>query len=226
MASVIMAALGMWFVPPVVADLSSLMSDPGAAAWSVLTLRPSEFCSPAEMERAQQVISARLSGMPLDGPFEVVVSQQPQQLQVALPPGGSTPQVISVITQEGDARFVDAGSQLPRIGAAIERDKYPTLFSGEDVEAMIPPRADDGELFYTITLNPNSARQLESFNAQQGHYVCLVIDNEVASCSKMYHLLANTLEILPNVSSPDFSMDDLVVLLTSGPLPTSFEIVD
>ncbi|GAB4425016.1 MAG: hypothetical protein Kow0031_04330 [Anaerolineae bacterium] len=226
MASVIIAALGLWFVPPVVAGLPGLMAVSGIASGEALTLRPASVCSPAEMQRAQQVTSARLAGLSLDGPVEVVAGPEGQQLQVTLPPGASTPQVISVITQEGDARFIDAGSQMPRLGAIIEPGDYPTLFTGEDVADMTPPRRDSGELFYTITLHPNSARQLENFNAQQGHYVCLVVDDEVASCSKMYHLLANTLEILPHLSSPDFSLDDLTVLLTSGSLPTRFELVD
>lgn len=226
MASVLLAALGLWFVPPVVAGLPGLMTNVGVATSPVLTLRPAQACSLAELQQAQQVLSARLQGLNLDGSFEVVVREEPQQLQVTLPPDGNSPQVISLITREGNARFIDAGTELPRIGATIEPEDYPTLFTEEDVQAMTPPSLDSGDLFYTITLNPNSAQQLENFNAQQGHYVCLVVDNEVASCSKMYHLLANTLEILPNISSRDFSLEDLAVLLTSGSLPTQFEIVD
>lgn len=227
MASVLIAALGLWFVPPVVAGLPGLMTDVGIMATGpTFALRPVQACSFAELQQAEQVISARLSGMQLDGPFEVVVREELQQLQVKLPPGDTTPQIVSIITREGDARFIDAGSQLPQIGATIQAEDYPTLFTGEDVQEMVPPAKDSGDLFYTITLDPNSARQLENFNAQQGHYVCLVVDNELASCSKMYHLLANTLEILPNVSSSDFSLDNLAVLLTNGSLPTRFEVVD
>ena len=90
-------------------------------------------------------------------------------MQVSLPPGSNTPQVISVITHEGDARFIDAGSQLPQIGQLVAPDAYPTLFAGENIEAMIPPDPNSGELFYTITLDPNSAERLENFNSGSEH---------------------------------------------------------
>jgi hypothetical protein len=53
----------------------------------------------------------------------------------------------------------------------------------------------------------------------------MVMDGEVLNCSVMYHWTDNTIEILPGLSSgTTFSLNDLSIFLSSGPLPVAVRV--
>ena len=83
-----------------------------------------------------------------------------------------------------------------------------------------------GELFYQIVFRPEAGAKLDAVESRSGHYVCLAVDNAIASCSTMYHRTGNMLEILPSTGANDISIDEMALFLTSGPLPLSLEMVE
>jgi preprotein translocase subunit SecD len=201
-------------------------------------LRPNTTTSPdaATLESnlldARQVVARRLDQLNLSGPYYLV--NQPGQLAVALPESERTPYVINIITHVGEIEFIDGGTELPPLGRQIKtslhanpnQNIYQILFTGQEVEEVIPPTSTTGQIFYCLTLNPAAAHRFADFvETQSDHYVCMVMDKQVINCSVMYHWNSNTLDILPNLSSGTMiSLTDLAVFLDSGPLPVPLKV--
>ncbi|MCB0212398.1 MAG: hypothetical protein KDJ52_23855 [Anaerolineae bacterium] len=179
---------------------------------------------------AQQIVAERLEELRPDEKHQVLTAQG--QLEVQLRDYENLPYIIDIVTRKGDVEFIDGGSQPP-IGKFVKtvRDKplpadtYYTLFSGQEIATVEPPT--DGQLFYKIKPKPEATQRfLDFLDAQSGGFICLVIDDQVINCSKMYVWSGDTLEILPSLSSgTGLSLSDLGIFLKSGPLPTALQVV-
>ena len=179
---------------------------------------------------AQRVVTKRLNQLQPADYHQVLTDQG--YLEVHLTDSEDAPHLINIVSRVGEVEFIDGGSEPP-IGKFVETTSaaspstgaYQTLFSGQDIMSVLPP--EDGQLFYQIIPTPAAAQRFSEFiMAHPNGYICLVIDDEVINCSKMYFWSGDTLEILPNLSSETgLSLSDLGVFLNSGPLPISLQVV-
>lgn len=179
---------------------------------------------------AQRVIVERLDQLQPTEQHRVMSEQG--YLEMQLQDYDNLPYIIDIITRKGEVEFIDGGSQPP-IGKYVETERerplpsgtYYTLFSGQEIAAVESP--EDGQIFYRIKPKSEATQRLLEFvDAHSGEFICLVIDEQVINCSKMYFWSGDTLEILPSLSSgTGLSLSDLGVFLNSGPLPMSLEVV-
>lgn len=230
--SLTIAVAGLVYGAKVITDLTILYpiiidNTPGTK----VVLQPKHTASSQEKYRldvldTQRVINQRLHKMQLPDNYKVTITNN--QLEVTLPASQETPHIINVITKIGKIAFVDGGDTVPPIGQFIEGEPaYQTLFTGQDITTVDPPKSDAGDIFYQIELQPAAAKRFADFvkNNQKG-YACLTIDQQIINCSNMYYLSGNTLDILPSLSSEtDLKLSDLAVFLSSGPLPVSLEMI-
>jgi len=232
-ASLLIAATGLIYAPSVLANLSRLLAAPVDVLGTTFTLRPvDQPVTPAVLYEAEKIMADRLDQYQLNGKYKIVVLPNEEQLKVTLPDTGNTPHLINVITRVGQIAFIDGGLQSPPVGQRIllsaqpgdQLPVYPPLFTGRDLNAVVSPQTNPGELFYRISLKTDAAARFHSPNK---NYVCLVLDNTVTNCSNMYRWAENALQILPNLGdNAGISLQDLAVFLRSGPLPAPFEVVD
>lgn len=186
-----------------------------------------------QLQTAEQVVTRRLAKLELTHNYEVERHQD--QLQVTLPGKNNTRYLSSVVTHVGEIHFIDGGAAQPPIGQRVrvgqiaqpEANLYRSLFSGEEVVNIVPPETQSGQIFYQIAVDSAAAERFSAFaQAHAGNYVCIVMDQEVISCSAMYYWdEAGLLEILPNLSSGSVvSLADLAIFLDSGPLPLALKV--
>lgn len=235
----VIVLLGLLYSSRVIADLTVLYPTAVDLSGAKIVLRPGTVTS-AQMpyhlvvEDAGRVVSKRLEQLNLKGYYQVTVEDN--QLEVTVPPTENVNQLVNIISQTGQVEFINGGKQMPPVGqkvatetfpAAVDGEIYPVLFAGADINTVIPPDAGAGEIFYQIELKPQAAERFSRFvENHAGAYICLVIDQQVVSCSTMYHWANNTLDILPNLSSgTGLSLSDLAIFLNSGPLPVSLQVV-
>lgn len=184
-----------------------------------------------ELIAARPVIAKRLDKLEIGGPYHVVIRNG--QIEVTLPQGQNTPYIASVITSIGEIVFINAGKESPPVGEKVylgvrstDRPGYPILFTSREVKEITPPDSTSGQIFYRLTLERAAANRLDNFTAANpGTYICMVLDEQVISCSAMYHQSGQDLEILPELSNEAMNMDDLAVFLYSGPLSTRLKVV-
>lgn len=188
----------------------------------------------ARLMEAKRVIDYRLEKLGVSGGD--LVNLRDGKLEVTLPEGSNTPYVINVITSIGKIEFIDGGEADPPIGQRIQtgpharpnRDIYRSLFTGLDVESVLPPDSATGQIFYSLALKPAAAQRFGSFVMETPrNYVCMVLDERVINCSRMYHFTGEGLEILPDLGSgTQVSLADLAVFLEGGPLPLDLEMLE
>jgi preprotein translocase subunit SecD len=188
----------------------------------------------ARLLEAKRVIDYRLEKLGVSGAD--LVDLHEGKLEVTLPEGSNTPYVINVITSIGKIEFIDGGESDPPIGQRIltgpharpNRDIYRSLFTGLDVESVLPPDSATGQIFYSLALKPAAAHHFSSFVMETPrNYVCMVLDERVINCSRMYHFTGEGLEILPDLGSgTQVSLADLAVFLEGGPLPVALDVLE
>ncbi len=236
---VVIVLLGLSYSSRVIADLTVLYPTAVDLSGAKIVLRPGTITSSQMpyhlvVEDAGRVVSKRLEQLNLRGYYQVTIEDN--QLEVTVPPTENINQLISIISQKGQVEFINGGTQMPPVGqkvatetspAVVDGGLYPVLFVGAEINTVIPPDADSGEIFYQIELKPQAAERFSRFvENHTGAYICLVIDQQVINCSTMYHWANNTLDILPNLSSgTGLSLSDLAIFLNSGPLPVSLHVV-
>jgi preprotein translocase subunit SecD len=185
-----------------------------------------------ELIAARPVIAKRLDKLDIGGPYNVVIRNG--QIEVTLPQGQNIPYIASVITSIGEIVFINGGQEAPPLGEQVflgvhvdDQPGYPILFTSREVKEIAPPDPTSGQIFYRLTLESAAAERLDNFvAANPGAYICMVLDEQVISCSAMYHQTGQNLEILPELSqSQAMNMDDLAVFLHSGPLSTRLKVV-
>lgn len=231
--TVFLALSAMWLIygSKVVAQfrLDSRMAIDEPGTQIILTPKISNISQEYLLE-AQRVVTKRLDQLQPAEYYQVLTDHG--YLEVHLTDAEDTAHLINIVTRVGEVEFIDGGSEPP-IGKFVETTSvaspasgaYQTLFSGQEIMNVLPP--EDGQLFYQIIPTPAAAQRFSQFiMAHPNGYICLVIDDEVTNCSKMYFWSGDTLEILPNLSSETgFSLSDLGVFLNSGPLPISLQVV-
>jgi preprotein translocase subunit SecD len=186
----------------------------------------------AHLLEAKRVIDYRLEKLGVSAAG--LVNLQEGKLEVTLPEGGNTPYVINIITSIGKIEFIDGGESDPPIGQRIltgpharpNRSIYRSLFTGADVESVLPPDPATGQIFYSLALKPAAAQRFGAFVMETPrNYVCMVLDERVINCSRMYHFTGEGLEILPDLGSgTQVSLADLAVFLEGGPLPLALDV--
>lgn len=223
---------------PVVAGLAARYQMAGDSLHTALVLAPvapaPDAATNARLLEAKRVIDYRLQKLGVPGVG--LVNLQEGKLEVTLPEGSNTPYVINVITSIGKIEFIDGGESDPPIGQRIQtgpharpnRDIYRSLFSGLDVESVLPPDSATGQIFYSLDLKPAAAQRFGSFVTETPHnYVCMVLDERVINCSRMYHFTGEGLEILPDLGSgTQVSLADLAMFLEGGPLPLALDMLE
>ena len=180
---------------------------------------------------AERVVARRLDELDLSGSYRLV--SQAGQLAVTLPNSQQTPYILNLITHVGRIEFIDGGQNPPlgrpaQTGAPANpaQGVYAVLFTGQEVEEVVPPDSSPGQIFYRLRLNPTAAQRLAQFvEMGSSRYICMVMDGQVINCSSMYHVDGNTLDILPNLASgAPVSLAELAIFLESGPLPVSLAV--
>lgn len=215
------------------ADLSTF--DPAESVLETKLILAADTIIPTNQEveliAARPVIAKRLDKLEIGGPYQVVIRNG--QIEVMLPQGQNIPYIASVITSIGEIVFINAGKESPPVGEKVylgvgsgDQPGYPILFTSREVKEIAPPDSTYGQIFYRLTLEPAAANRLDNFTAgNPGTYICMVLDEQVISCSAMYHQTDQDLEILPELSNEAMNMDDLAIFLHSGPLSTRLKVV-
>ena len=220
------------------ANLSTFYPTTGEALGTELILNPDistitvDDTLELNLLDAEQVVAHRLAQLNVPQPYQVVRHQG--QLVVTLPERADTPYVNSVIAHVGQVKFIDGGEVAPQVGQKIQTGAastpdqaiYHTLFTGEEVLEVSSPNTGAGQIFYQVRLQAAATERFTEFAwGPSKNHICIVLDEEVISCSAMYHWEQDTLEILPHFSSGSVvSMADLAIFLESGPLPLPLEI--
>lgn len=217
------------------ADFSVLV--PAKSLGVQLVLQPDQvFETEAELDlklhSAREVITQRLEKLEVTSSYQVIVGDE--SLLVSLPVSENVPYITSIITHRGEIAFIDGGVDAAPVGQVVkigpetnpEAGVYNALLTGDAIETIQPPDMAGGEIFYQLTIAPAAAPPIADFiENRPDHYLCIVIDQEVIGCSKMYHWSENNLEILPNLSSGSIiSLADLALFLETGPLPLVLEV--
>ncbi len=185
----------------------------------------------SDVLEARDIVARRLDQLNGIGSYQLVA--QKGYLRLTLPDTQQTPYIVDLVSHVGQIEFIDGGAASPPLGLRIQagpdssgEDRYPVLFTAQDVEAVLPPQSETGQIFYRLRLTPFGAQLMAEFTTQhQGNYICMVIDRQVINCSSMYHLTDNNLDILPSLGSGNIvSLNDLAVFVKSGPLPIPLKI--
>jgi preprotein translocase subunit SecD len=205
---------------------SRVVLKPGPTARSDMAILETDLLD------AGQVVARRLDQLNMSASYHLISSED--QLAIMLPENEKMPYVINIITHVGEIEFIDGGAESPPLGQRVEtgpqanggQGLYPVLFTGQEIEAVVPPDSTTGQIFYRLALSPIAADRFARFvQDQPRHYVCMVMDKEVINCSGMYHWSNNTLDILPNLGSGTvISLADLAIFLESGPLPIPLKV--
>ena len=218
---------------------TTLYPSPKQAQGSQVILNPAsadltadEAALKLQLVAAEDVVERRLAHLEISPPYQVTVYDG--KLIVSLQERTNTPYVSSVIAHVGKIEFVDGGVAGLTVGQKIKtgvepdfaQDLYQTLFTGQEVAEIVSPDAAAGQIFHQLTLDMAAAQRLSSFlDNATGNHICIVLDQEVVSCSTMYHWVDHTLEILPNLNSNSVvTLADLAIFLDSGPLPMPLQI--
>ena len=235
---VLIGLLSFVFSSRALADLTNFYpaSDEIPGTKLILNPEPGVVLNDADLElkllTAQDVLTQRLAQLNVPQPYRVLLHND--ELTVILPDNENISYVISVLAHVGEVKFIDGGAAVPPLGQRVktglitgEQEKvYRTLFAGPEIEKILPPDLANGQIFYQVTLNSDAAQRLTNFiETQPNHYICIAVDQEVISCSAMYHWAESTLQIIPNLSSGSLvGLADLPLFLESGPLPMSLEV--
>ncbi|HEX9926694.1 MAG TPA: hypothetical protein VGD99_28870 [Anaerolineae bacterium] len=222
------------------ADLTTLYQNSAGPLGVELILSPDTTLTSASVAseeillEAQQIVSQRMGNLRLAGSYSVAVEDE--RLVIRLPDNENMPYIASIISSVGEIEFINGGPTSPPIGRRVETaakanpelNVYQTLFTGQDVESALPPNSASGQIFYQLVLEPTTVKRFARFvETQPGYYMCMVMDQQVINCSKMYHWsAADTVDILPGLSSgADISLADLSIFLDSGPLPMPLKVI-
>jgi preprotein translocase subunit SecD len=230
----LLGVVSLFYGSRALADLSAF--DPAESILETKLILAPDTVIPTNQEveliAARPVIAKRLDKLDIGGPYNVVIRNG--QIEVTLPQGQNIPYIASVITSLGEIVFINAGKEAPPLGEQVflgvrsgDQPSYPILFTSREVKEIAPPDSTSGQIFYRLTLEPAAAKRLDNFvAANPGAYICMVLDEQVISCSAMYHQTGQDLEILPELSSGEvMNMNDLTVFLYSGPLSTRLKVV-
>lgn len=227
LASLVIGAGMLFSVLNVLADLSALLPEKPDLTQLAFTLQPAESgaaLSADEWAAARQIIDNRLEQMELPAPHSVMVRPGEQQIRVTVPQNANMPGILNLITHAGNVRFVDGGINPPKNGATLVGASV--LFAYSDIIDTALPNPDYGELFYQFRLNDPAAARVQQFSAQSGNAVCLLLDETVAGCTQMVYSHDNAVEILPEFGDEGLGLDDLKILMVSGPLPGALTVAN
>lgn len=221
------------------ADLTTLYQNSAGPLGVELILSPDTTLTSASVAseeillEAQQVVSQRMGNLRLAGSYSVAVEDE--RLVIRLPDNENMPYIASIISSVGEIEFINGGPTSPPIGRRVETaaqanpelNVYQTLFTGQEVKSALLPDPAGGQIFYQLVLEPTTVKRFARFvETQPGYYMCMVMDQQVINCSKMYHWSGNTVDILPGLSSGvDISLADLSIFLESGPLPMPLKVI-
>ncbi|MDM8526576.1 hypothetical protein QUF58_00075 [Anaerolineales bacterium HSG24] len=180
--------------------------------------------SPTLLTEAATVIEHRLAQANLKGQFEVAV--QAEYLEIILSEGQDVPYIKPLITRVGEISFIDGGVESAPLGQLSDIEHYQPVLTSQGVKNFERPK--NGDIFYTLSLNASFTNKLTDFMAQNpDNYICVAMDGQISNCSSMYHLNADKLMIVPNISGGSaLTMAELMTFINSGALPTAFEIVE
>lgn len=230
----LLGLVSLFFGSRALADLS--VFDPAENVFETKLILAPDTVFPSDQEveliAARPVIAKRLDKLEVGGSYNVVIRNG--QIEVTLPQGQNIPYIASVITSIGEIAFINAGKASPPVGEKVnlgigsgDQPGYSILFTSREVKEIAPPDSASGQIFYRLTLEPAAAGRMDDFVAKNsGAYICMVLDEQVISCSAMYHQTGQNLEILPELSNRQaMNMDDLAIFLYSGPLSTRLKVV-
>ncbi|RME98335.1 MAG: hypothetical protein D6768_17585 [Chloroflexi bacterium] len=227
LASIIVGVVVLYSVPAVLADLSTLLpAQPGPAS-TTFTLQPASTdvqFSADEWVTAGQIVDNRLAQLLPGQNYLVVAQPNMQQIQVTVPKTADIPRILNLVAHTGNVVFVNGGNKPPAAGEPFAVANV--LFAHSDIAEAVLPDPDNGELFYRFILNGAAAVQMHQFDAQSGNAVCLLLDETVAGCTQMVYTHDNVIEILPEFGNEALGLDDLKILMVSGPLPGALTVVN
>ncbi len=187
----------------------------------------------AHLLKNQQIVTRRLDQLHLAGAYDVTIENG--RLVVKLPDSENMAYITFVISSVGEIEFINGGQVSPPLGQLLNRaadqdNSYPTLFTAQELESVALPDPATGHIFYRLVLKPEPVvmeKLAEFVETQPGYYLCMVMDDQVLNCSRMYHLAGNTIEILPELSSSSpANLTDLAVFLDSGPLTMPLTVLN
>jgi preprotein translocase subunit SecD len=178
----------------------------------------------SELIETREVVAQRLDQLNVPGPYQLLAHND--HLSLTLASTEKTPYIVDLVSHVGQIEFIDGGEKSPPLGRRVQGDGYDVLFTAQDIEVVTPPNTETGQIFYRLSLTPSGSQRMAEFSANQnGHYVCMVIDQQVINCTSMYHVIGNTLDILPSLGSGHMiSLNDLAVFVESGPLPITLKV--
>ncbi|MDX1523101.1 MAG: hypothetical protein R3264_15855 [Anaerolineae bacterium] len=236
LAIILIGLVSLMFSSRALAKLTTLYPAAGETPGIELVLSPEVTTSDLSLEltlaAAEKVVAHRLAQLEIPAAYQI--HQSDGQLVVTLPGGVNTPYINNVIAHVGEIQFIDGGVDAPPIGEQIQtgpvtdpaENMYELLFTGENVSEVVLPDVGTGQIFYEMSLDDSASENFEDFFATQPeNYVCIVMDQEVISCSEMYYWADGVLEIIPSLSSGSVTnLAELAIFLNSGPLPYSFDV--
>jgi preprotein translocase subunit SecD len=135
---------------------------------------------PEDLEVIREIIERRVNATGVSEP--VITTQGSDRVVVELP-GVSDPNAVrALVGQTGRLDFVPLGSTQMTEGDVVDLERFPPLFSGEQLETAAIGTDQTGNRVVTFVLKPEGATIFENFTRQNvGQYFAIVLDERVIS---------------------------------------------
>jgi hypothetical protein len=136
----------------------------------------------------------------------------------------------------GRVELVEGGTEFLPIGALVvtgvrpdpQRNVYQSVLASEHFAEARAEMGRNGKPLISFSLTPTGADLFSAHTAaQQGYYLCLVVDGQVANCPVIRAPLVEgrgVMEFISNVTMEQAKT--YAMLLCSGPMPVTFRRVD
>lgn len=149
------------------------------------------------------------------------------QIEVDLPGYTNNQAAESALTTQGVVRFIDTAGNPLSVGATVGAQRYPTLFTGAQIDpASVAAQTDiqSGQPIVTFAFKGAAASQFAQYTGSHiGQYLTITLDNRVIESATIQSQIAG-----PGQVSGMMSMAQALTLaacLKSAPLPGPVTLV-
>jgi hypothetical protein len=125
-------------------------------------------------------------------------------------------------SQPGNVEFVPMGKEQPADGSLIDRARFPALFDESDVVSAAVRSSDQTEQpVISIQLSPAGSTLFGAYTSRHiGEYFAIAVDGRIVMAPAIHSSIpGGSIELTGPGTDPRETLDPLVAILRSGPLP-------
>ncbi len=199
-----------------------------------LTMLPVDGVSPTrdDLDEASAILQARIETTGIAG--SVVMTPSLDRITLDLPGVAVGDPVVERLTQVGQLDFVPLGSTQAQQGDTIDLERYPPMFSGDQIKSATVGTDQNERPSVNFVLKPAGRSAFAAYTADNiGSYFAIVLDGVVVTAPVIQNAIPDGDVQITGGGVGGFGADEaagLVAIMNSGTLPyplriTSSEVI-